>query len=312
MKFQPKRWVAYLWMLILPFMGWAQTQPEVKTYSLAETPNVPYYPEDSELASNLTQVNFLIPEGVDNPPVFLWIGGGAWAYVNRHQEMALCRKIAERGIAVVSIGHRLSPALIWEPKRETGIKHPEHVKDVAKAFKFVKDHAADYGYNPDQMFIGGFSSGAHLSTLLAMDKRYLEAEGLSQDDIRGIIPVGGGYDIPHYRVELIKEDPSYETNHINPVFGDTHEEHVDASPVTYIDDFKVPMLMVSENSTYVYSVVFEQLLREIGYTNFQVLNAHDQDHGSLWRHLSNAENSMYREYILDFIRVQCETKPATE
>jgi hypothetical protein len=269
-------------------------------YSIREILNLSYY-EDEALDSDLTQVNLLLPEGVENPPVFMWIGGGAWAYVDRHQEMDLCRKLATRGIAMVSVGHRLSPALLSEPKRTEGIKHPEHVKDVAQAFKWVYENAEKYGYDHANIFIGGFSSGAHLSTLLAMDNRYLKAVGLSNEMIRAIIPVGGGYDIPHYKEVLVEADPSYEENHINAVFGETHEEHLDASPITFIDSLRTPILMISESSTYQYSLVFEEILRERNYPDFEVLNVHNETHGSLWKSLSNDEENLYRDFMVGYI-----------
>ena len=272
-----------------------------KDYPLEEISNISYY-DNPALDSDLTKMNLILPEGAENPPVFMWIGGGAWAYVNRHQEMELCRKIAKQGIAVISIGHRLSPQLLREPKKKEGIKHPEHIKDVAQAFKWVYEHADEYGYAQQNMFMGGFSSGAHLSTLLAADKRYLENLGLSTDLIKAIIPVGGGYDIPHYKKLLIAENPSYEENHINAVFGETHEEHIDASPITYIEDFNTPMLMLTENSTYQYSIVFERLLSERGYDKCEVLNIHSETHASLWRHLSEAEHSIYRNFIVEYIK----------
>ena len=172
--------------------------------------------------------------------------------------MDLVRQIAKKGILVVSVGHRLSPALLGGEKRTEGIKHPEHVKDIARAFHWIYKSGKEYGYSNKNIFLGGFSSGAHLSTLLAADKRYLAEYNLSPSDIKGIVPIGGGYDIPEYRKIVIGADPSYEKNHINAVFGETNEEHVDASPITYIDSFKTPMLMFSDRDTYVYSQGFEK------------------------------------------------------
>jgi len=274
----------------------------VTEYAIAEHNDIPYYPEGHPLASNLTQLNLIIPEGVENPRVLLWIGQGAWAYVDRNVEMNLCRRIAKQGIVVVSAGHRLSPQLLGEPKNPEGVKHPEHVKDVAQAFKWVYDHAKDYGYSTDQLFVGGYSSGAHLAALLAMDERYLQDLGLSTENIKGIIPVSGGYDIPHYREDLLTEDPAYDENHIKAVFGDTHEAWVDASPMTYIEGFDTPMLLISESETYEYSIVFERKLAELQKKNFQALNAHNHTHASLWLELSNAEHSIYRDFVVDFIK----------
>jgi len=275
--------------------------------SLSESLNIPYYPNGHELQSELTQVNILSPENASDAPVFMWIGGGAWAYVNRHQEMDLCRKIAREGMVVVSIGHRLSPALLGENKREEGIKHPEHVKDVAAAINWVHEHISEYGGNPAQLFIGGFSSGAHLSALVAMDERYLKAYGHETSVLSGIIPVGGGYDIPDYAKAMLEEDPSLIPNHINVVFGETKEEQLDASPTEYLDHFEVPMLMLSESYTYPFSVIFEQALSDKGYSNFEVLNCHNETHASLWKKMSFQEDCHYRDHIVRFIETQIST-----
>lgn len=281
-------------LLIAPMFLMAQS-------SIQEFENIPYYPADHEHHSDLTKVNVLAPSNARKAPVFMWIGGGAWAYVNRHQEMNLCRRFAEEGIVVVSVGHRLSPALLGEKKRHEGIKHPEHVKDVASAIKWVKENISRYGGDPESIFIGGFSSGAHLSALVAVDKRYLEDVGMKTTDLKGVLPVGGGYDIPDYKKAMFIEDSTLIKNHINVVFGETHEEHIDASPLTYIDDFLVPMLMVSESYTYPFTKIYEEALAAKGYTNFQVLHCLDHSHASLWKALSNDQDCEERDYMVDFI-----------
>ena len=270
-------------------------------YPLKETNNIQYYSTASP-DSSLTQLNVIMPEGVTNPPVFIWIGQGAWAYVNKDVEMNICRQIAKTGIAVVSVQHRLSPALLGEKKRYEGIKHPQHIIDVSHAFAWVYNHAGDYGYDPQNIFVGGFSSGAHLAALLAMDNRYLKARGLSNTMIKAIIPVGGGFDIPDYKKQLIAEDPNYEQNHINVVFGETHEEHVDASPVTYIDSLITPILLISEGDTYTYNRDFEALLVEKGFPNIEVLNMHDYTHAGLWREMGGEKPSLCRDYIVGYIK----------
>lgn len=294
----------FLFFLILGF----QQSPDApliaevkKNYELKEINNISYYPEKSPLNSDLTQLNLIIPEGAKNPPVFIWVGGGAWAYVNRNQEMDLCRHLAKQGVLLVSVGHRLSPALLYDPKRTEGIQHPEHVKDLAQAFRWVYDHAEEYGYSEKNIFVGGFSSGAHLAALLASDPRYLEHQKLSTKNIKAIIPIGGGYDIVHYKESQFKEDPSMIERHINPVFGTTEAAYIDASPTNYLDHFDTPMLMVSESETYEYSVIFEQALKEKGIGNYQVLNCHSETHASLWKKLSWEENNIHRDFVVAYI-----------
>lgn len=272
-----------------------------KTYELKEISNVPYYEKSSPLNSDLTQLNLIIPQGAKNPPVFIWVGGGAWAYVNRNQEMDLCRHLAKQGILMISVGHRLSPALLFEPKRTEGVQHPAHIKDLAQAFRWVYDHAEEYDYDQKNIFVGGFSSGAHLAALLAADGRYLEQQNLSTQNIKAIIPIGGGYDIVHYQASQFKEDPTMIERHIHPVFGTTEAAFIDASPTSYLDHFDTPMLMLSESETYEYSVIFEQALKAKGIGNYQVLNCHDETHASLWKKLSWEENCIQRDFIIAYI-----------
>lgn len=276
-------------------------QGKTGTLQITETLDIPYY-ENEGMHSELTRLNILAPESITNAPVFIWIGGGAWAYVDRHKEMDLCRHMAKQGILMVSVGHRLSPALLSEPRRHEGVRHPAHVTDLANAFKWVYEHIGEYGGDRDNIFVGGFSSGAQLSTLLATDKRYLEALGLSAGLIRAIIPVGGGYDIPHYRDLLAEADSSYLENHIYPVFGETEEAQLDASPISYLDGFETPLLMISERNTYPYSIVFEEALSSNGHPDFQVFNAHNETHASLWTALSKESDCLYRDLIVGYIR----------
>lgn len=279
-------------------------------YETEEYNNIQYYENDS-IACDLTMLNLIKPKDVENPPVLIWIGQGAWAYVDRNKEMNICRKIAENGIVVVSAGHRLSPALLMEPVNNEGISHPEHIKDIAMAFKWVYEHSNDYGYSKN-IFVGGYSSGAHLSALLAMDSRYLTGLGLSTDLINGIIPVSGGYDIPEYRELLIAEAPDYEQKHIIPVFGETQEDYIDASPITYIDSLKCPVLMMSDANTIIYSKGFEEKLSQIGYSDLVSVNIYDRTHRELWMELGGEGKSIYRDMIIDFIFRKSESKEKKE
>ena len=272
-----------------------------ENYDIKEISNLQYYQTESPEES-LTKLNLILPEGVENPPVFIWIGGGAWAYVNKDNEMKICRKLAQQGIAVVSVQHRLSPALLTAQKREEGVQHPEHAKDVAHAFKWVYDHASTYGYNQNSISIGGFSSGAHLSTMLTVDTRFLESVGLSQQHITATIPVGGGYDMVEYKNMLAEADPSYVENHINPVFGKTEQEQIDASPITYIDNLTTPMLVIAEGDTYPYHKSFEAIVIEKGIQNIEFLYLLNNTHAGLWNELGSDEPNMYRNLMVDYIK----------
>ncbi|HET9486542.1 MAG TPA: alpha/beta hydrolase [Chryseosolibacter sp.] len=272
------------------------------TNSHSEINGLQYY-DGADLDTANHKLNLVIPKSVKQPPLLIWIGGGAWSYVNRNIEMDIARKLADKGIAVASVGHRLSPATWKDPLLMKGIKHPEHIKDIARAISFIYKNARKYGYSSRNIFVGGFSSGAHLAALIAMDGQYLRNEGLSKDLLQGVIAVAGTYDILHYYQVLAEGNgDEFADNHVGSVFGLTMNEFEQASPSTYIDSLSAPMLLMSEANTFKYTSLFEDRLRLINYKELEVLHIHRLVHGELWKDLSYSKQSIYREIIVAFIK----------
>ena len=284
----------FLFLIVLLGTQLFAQQVEPKTF-----PDLQYHPNPTE--DSLQRLNLVMPQGGKTPPLLVWIGGGAWSYVNRHMEMDLAGRFAAEGIAVASVGHRLSEALWTDPPKVGGIQHPEHIKDIAHAFKWLHDHATEYGYDRNNIFVGGFSSGAHLTALLAMDARYLKAQGLSQEHIRGIIPVGGTYDIENYHSVFVGNPRDLDKLHVESVFGETAEGWRDASPTNYVEQLRVPMLLMSENNTFNYCRIFEDALRETEYREFETIHVHSLGHGPLWQNLSRSDDSPWRDAMVQFI-----------
>jgi acetyl esterase/lipase len=294
-----------------------QAQTTTHTGTLTEISAIPYYlgadhrGADRDTANH--KLNLVLPKNVEKPPLLVWIGGGAWSYVNRNMEMDVVRKLAAKGFAVASVSHRLSAATWKDPALKTGIKHPEHIKDIARAIKYLHANAGTYGYSANAMFVGGYSSGGHLAALLVMDGRYLENEGLSKKLIKGVIPMAGTYDVLHYYQVLAKGNgAAFADNHIGSVFGLTMSDFEQASPASYIDSLDTPMLLISETNTFQYTRLFEDKLREANFSKLEVMHVHRLNHGELWKNLSYAPESIYRDLITDFMKRNSEPVPGTK
>jgi acetyl esterase/lipase len=291
-------------LFILLFLPAYTAFPQVKKKRYTEIDRIAYYTA-SDADTSKQRLNLVIPKKVNKPPLLIWVGGGAWSYVNPDMEMDLARKIAESGIAVASVGHRLSPAPWKDSTLNVGIKHPEHIKDLARAIAFLYANADRYGFDKGNIFVGGYSSGAHLAALVVMDNRYLKQHGLSKELIRGVIPVAGMYNVQHYYQVLAEGNGNaFADNHIGSVFGLTPEEFQHASPATYLDSLTTAMLLISETNTFKYTRLFEDQLRAKEYKKFEVLHIHRLNHGGLWKELSYANKSIYRELIIDFVKRQ--------
>ena len=296
----------FLLLLLASCYGYGSAQIAADTFRYREIPDILYLAPEAIETDSLQRLNRVLPIGVDNPPLLLLIGGGAWSFVDRHMEMNLARKFAREGIAVASVGHRLSRGLFKDPTRKYGVQHPAHMEDIAAAFRWLYDHAEEYGYAQDNLFVGGFSSGGHLSALLAMDGRYLAAHGLTTGHIKAIIPIAGAYDInDYYSVFLNNENPQTRTladTHVKDVFGDNEAGFAGASPTSYMDNLNTPMLLISDHDLYNYTKVFEEKIRASGFQDCQVLHVFNFGHAGLWRDISNAPDSQTRRIMIDFIR----------
>ncbi len=284
---------------LLPTMLYGQKQD---SFDLVEFNDLPYVDKHNIADEKLQRLNLVLPKSAEVFPILIWIGGGAWSYGDRNQEMDLARKFAKVGIAVASVGHRLSPATWRDPKLNTGVQHPAHIEDVATATKWLFDHAEKYGYDKTNIFIGGYSSGGHLAALLALDSTYLDKHGISRTIFKGVIPISGTYDIPHY-YKILKNGnrPELADLHVKAVFGNNEIDFLKASPVNYLKYLSHPMLLICDNNLYDYTNFFEEQIRQTSFRNVQVVYSYHFSHGELWRDLSFNEKSRYREIIIAFI-----------
>jgi acetyl esterase/lipase len=141
-------------------------------------------------------LDIFAPAEGKNHPVVIYIHGGGWHSGDKAEVHNKPQALTERGYVLASINYRL-----WTPpwsKSFPGTVTLKHeAQDVAKAIRWVHDHARDYGGDPAALIVMGHSAGAHLSALVCTDERYLKAEGLSLADIKGCVPIDGdSHDLP--------------------------------------------------------------------------------------------------------------------
>jgi acetyl esterase/lipase len=240
----------------------------------------------------------------DQPPIatMLWIHGGAWAFGDRKNDLELARAVAREGVAVASMSYRLSRG-DWrgEEFSSTGVQHPEHVKDVARAFAWLHENSEAYGLDSDELFVSGFSAGGHLSALLAMDETYLAAHDLSVSDMRAALPVAGGYDLEGY-YQAIEGGLGEEVavGHVLGVLGPRDSLPL-ASPITYLEDATIPMLVMTEGETRDYTLVFDEAVTAMGKADLIQFSYYDEEtHASLIGSLS-ADESPARDEMIAYI-----------
>jgi acetyl esterase/lipase len=144
--------------------------------------DIPY-----ESGDPLQKLDVYAPPGAKGLPVVVWIHGGGWQGGDKAGLKEKPTAFGKKGFVFVSVNYRL------EPKVEMG----ELVRDVAKSVGWVEKHIAEYGGDPQRLFVMGHSAGAQLAALLCTDEHYFQELGFGLNVVKGCVPVDGDtYDVP--------------------------------------------------------------------------------------------------------------------
>ncbi len=204
--------------------SWGMAQPS-PPYPFQVYTNIAYYdgPDAHPIKHRL---DLFVPEGLNDAPVLIFVHGGGWTSGDKNLYSFIGRAFAEQGFVTAVINYRLSPQ----------VQHPAHIEDVARAFVWVYRNISRYGGNPEKIFVMGHSAGGHLIALLALDEKYLKAQGLTLAAIKGAIPISGIYDVTI--------EPPAPANVYRIVFGTDPQVRRDASPITHAGPNKPPFLIM--------------------------------------------------------------------
>jgi len=215
-------------LVVLAFAANVQAQ-EVKR-------DIPYV----EKGHQLQVLDVYSPKGAKDLPVVFWIHGGGWQTGDKKDVQLKPEVFNDKGFVFVSTNYRLLP------DADMGTI----VRDVAKALRWTHDHAAEYGGDPKRLLVMGHSAGAQLAALICTDDRYLKAEKLSLDIIKGCVPVDGDtFDVPAI---IATAEARWKAHGLPPAkfghrekFGNDPEKHKDFSAVTHVaKDKHIPPFLI--------------------------------------------------------------------
>lgn len=209
--------------------------------------------------------------GAKNRPVILWIHGGGWRKGDKAGVQKKPQAFVGKGYVFVSTNYRFVPDVTV--KEMTG--------DIARAIRWIHEHAQEYGGDPKSIVIMGHSAGAHLAALVCTDDRYLKAEGLSLSILRGCVPV----DVSVYDIPRRLKDGGELTATFQEVFGKSEEAHRELSPITHVaKDKNIPPFLIlhvaARPETKKQSHALAERLREVG-IGAKVVAAEGTTHGTI-------------------------------
>ena len=214
--------------------GHPQTRTRTKTpyptgsKSVSWIINVPYVtgggPEQ--------QLDLYIPTERHGEPLVVFIHGGGFEHGDKAGDSINPNNLQWlwQGYAMASVNYRLLQHALW----------PAQIEDCKAAIRWLKAHAADYGYSASKIAVAGESAGGHLVAMIGTTsgkKLFDVGDNLDQtSDVTCAVDLFGPVDITRL--------PDLAAKLLGPDNKDNQELRRNASPISYVHAGEPPMLIV--------------------------------------------------------------------
>ena len=156
-------------------------------------------------------------------PVFVFIHGGAWRAGRAATYAAPAEMFIRAGV------HYVAPDFSWV--QDCGGSLLPMADQVRRAITWIWRNAASFGGDPDHLYLGGHSSGAHLAAV-ALTTDWPGAFGLPSDIVKGGLCSSGMYDLAPVRL-------SHRSSYVK--FTDEMVEAL--SPIRHRDRLRAPLIV---------------------------------------------------------------------
>ena len=121
-------------------------------------------------------------------PILFQIHGGGWVIGTKDQQgIPLMQHLASRGWVCFAANYRLGPKT----------KFPGMLVDLKRALAWAKEHAKEYGGDPNFVVVTGGSAGGHLTALVTLtenDPEYQPGFEDADTSVYAAVPIYGVYD----------------------------------------------------------------------------------------------------------------------
>jgi acetyl esterase/lipase len=163
------------------------------------------------------------PRHATKAPVLVFFYGGSWQGGSRDLYPFVGASLAAQGIVTIVPDYSIFP-----PAR-----FPMFVEDAARAVRFARESAAQWGGDPARLVLMGHSAGAYIAAMLSFDQQWLLQVGLnSQTDLAAFIGLAGPYDfLP------------IESRTLRTIFGGA--DTAETQPISFVTGKEVPSLLIT-------------------------------------------------------------------
>lgn len=212
------------------------------SHVVADSPRIERGIEFARVGEHSLKLDLYRPEKIKNPPLLVWVHGGAWRAGSR-DAMPL-GKLVEQGWAIASVDYRLSPVA----------QFPAQIHDIKAAIRFLRARQADYGYDASRIAVAGGSAGGHLAALVGVSNGVKELEGAIGDnvgqssDVQAVVSFYGASNLNTILAQSTPHGLKVRVPALQLLLGGLPEEKPAlarlASPVVHVDKNDPPLLLI--------------------------------------------------------------------
>ncbi|MFL2545971.1 MAG: alpha/beta hydrolase fold domain-containing protein [Candidatus Rariloculaceae bacterium] len=187
-------------------------------------------------------LDLYMPKGVADPPLLVWIHGGAWQRGSKNVVDTI--PLVEAGYALASVEFRKSTEEIF----------PAQIHDIKAAIRYLRGNASNYGYDATRIAIHGRSSGGHLTALVGVTNGHTALEGSLGDfldessDVQVVVSYFGASNLNSILAQSTAYGAQMRAPALELLLGGPVEQREAlatlASPVSHVDANDPPLLLL--------------------------------------------------------------------
>ncbi|MDP4013101.1 MAG: alpha/beta hydrolase [Candidatus Nanopelagicales bacterium] len=152
-------WVGDRFFRAIARAGRLHPQADPSLHGVEVIHDLSYAPPGDRENSRAHRLDVYRPTGAgEGMPTVLYIHGGAFHSLSKDTHWIMGLAYARQGYLVFVINYRVAPRH----------KFPAAAQDVARAFTWTVEHAADFGGDPRRVVVAGESAGANLAASLTV------------------------------------------------------------------------------------------------------------------------------------------------
>ncbi|WP_339878771.1 alpha/beta hydrolase [uncultured Algoriphagus sp.] len=200
--------------------------------------NIPY--QNDTLKKHLLDI-YLPANAKGKIPLVIFIHGGGWLSNDKYADMGYMNEtvseIIESGYALASIDYRFSTQAVF----------PAQMLDCNTAISYLVDNSEKYGLDTKRMVVMGFSAGGHLASMVGLAKNnevdaFFIPESNKNFSFKGVVDFYGPADLTLFPGANDAQSPEGILIGAAPL--DRPDLAKAASPVSYIDEYDPPFLII--------------------------------------------------------------------